>query len=106
MNTNTKLFDLRNYFTYGLSFAYTTTTRPRDRWQVTLATGARTQTSAGETFPNKNFPDTDTIQGGAYLQDEITALDGRLTVTPAVRVDYYKLNPNPDRYFWNSTGAG
>ena len=106
MNTDTKLFDLRNYLTYGLSFAYTTTTRPRDRWQITLATGARTQSVAGENFPNKNFPDTDTIQGGAYLQDEITALDGRLTVTPAVRVDYYKLNPNPDRYFWNSTGAG
>jgi hemoglobin/transferrin/lactoferrin receptor protein len=60
---------------------------------------------AGEVFPNKNFPDTETIQGGVYVQDEITALGGRLTVTPAVRVDYYKLNPNPDRYFWNSTGA-
>ncbi|MPZ31374.1 MAG: TonB-dependent hemoglobin/transferrin/lactoferrin family receptor [Rhodospirillales bacterium] len=105
MNTDTLLFGARNIFTYGLSFAYTTTTRPRDRWQITLATGARTKAVAGETFPNKNFPDTDTIQAGAYIQDEITALDGRLTLTPAVRLDYYKLNPNPDRYFWNSTGV-
>ena len=59
----------------------------------------------GETYPNKNFPDTETIQAGAYIQDEITALDGRLIVTPAVRLDYYSLNPNPDSYFWNSTGA-
>ncbi len=105
MNTDAKLFELRNLFTYGLSFAYTTTTRPRDRWQITLATGAATQSVGGETFPNKNFPDTDTIQAGAYVQDEITALGGRLLVTPAVRLDYYSLTPDPDRYFWNSTGV-
>ena len=105
MNTDTLLFGARNIFTYGLSFAYTTTTRPRDRWAITLATGARTKVVAGETFPNKNFPDTETIQAGAYVQDEITALDGRLTLMPAVRLDYYQLTPNPDRYFWNSTGA-
>ena len=105
MNTDTKLFDLRNVFTYGLSFAYTSTTRPRNRWQITLATGARTQVVGGEVFPNKNFPDTETVQAGAYVQDEITALGGRLTVIPAVRLDYYQLNPNPDRDFWNSTGT-
>ena len=105
LTTDAKLFDLRNVFTYGLSFAYTTTTRPRNRWQVTLATGAATQVVAGESFPNKNFPDTETAQAGIYVQDEITALDGKLTVMPAVRLDYYSLNPLPDRSFWNSTGA-
>ena len=105
MNTDTMLFGARNIFTYGLSFAYTTTTRPRDRWQITLANGARTKVVAGETFPNKNFPDTETIQAGVYIQDEITALDGRLSLLPAVRLDYYRLSPNPDQYFWNSTGA-
>lgn len=105
MNTDAQLFGLRNIFTYGLSFAYTTTTRPRNRWHITLATGARTQVVGGETFPNKNFPDTETAQAGVYLQDEITALGGRLTIMPAVRLDYYKLNPNPDGYFWNSTGT-
>jgi len=103
LNTNTKLLDLANTFTYGLSFNYTTTSRPRNRQQVTMATGISTQTSGGETFPNKNFPDTNTMQIGAYLQDEITA--GRLTITPAVRVDYYNLNPNPDADFWRSSGA-
>lgn len=105
MNTDTLLFDTRNIFTYGLSFAYTTTTRPRNRWQITLATGAANPVVGGETFPNKNFPDTDTVQAGVYVQDEITALDGRLSLLPAVRLDYYQLTPNPDRYFWNSTGA-
>jgi hemoglobin/transferrin/lactoferrin receptor protein len=106
MNTDTLLFGARNVFTYGLSFAYTNTSRPRDRWQLTFATGARTNVVAGETFPNKNFPDTQTVQAGAYVQDEITALDGRLSLLPGVRLDYYQLNPNPDKAFWNSTGAG
>lgn len=103
MNTNARLYDLSNYFTYGLSFSYTTTSRPRNRQQVSLTTGIATQTVGGETYPNKNFPDTNTVQAGAYLQDEITA--GRLTVTPAVRVDYYGLTPNPDADFWRSSGA-
>ncbi|MDP1966589.1 MAG: TonB-dependent receptor, partial [Reyranella sp.] len=105
MNTDAKFFDLRNFLTYGLSFFHTSTTRPRNRAQITLATGVTTQVVGGETYPNKNFPDTETIQAGAYIQDEITALGGRLVVTPAVRLDYYSLNPNPDKYFWNSTGA-
>jgi hemoglobin/transferrin/lactoferrin receptor protein len=103
LNSNARLFDLSNSFTYGLSFNYTTTSRPRNRQQVTLSTGTSTQSSGGETFPNKNFPDTSTVQVGAYVQDEITA--GRLTVTPALRVDYYNLNPNPDADFWRSSGA-
>jgi hemoglobin/transferrin/lactoferrin receptor protein len=105
LNTDRVLWGTRNIFTYGLSFAYTGTTRPRYRQQITLATGANTSTVAGETFPNKNFPDTETVQAGAYVQDEIRAMDGRLIVTPAVRLDYYALSPNPDRAFWNSTGA-
>ena len=105
MNTDATFFELRNLLTYGLSFTYTSTTRPRNRAQITLATGATTQVVGGETYPNKNFPDTTTVQGGAYVQDEITALDGKLVVTPAVRLDYYNLTPNPDQYFWNSTGS-
>jgi hemoglobin/transferrin/lactoferrin receptor protein len=103
LNTKAQLFDLSNYFTYGLSFSYTTSSRPRNRQQVSLSTGIATQTTGGETYPNKNFPDTNTVQAGAYVQDEITA--GRLTVTPAVRVDYYGLTPNPDADFWRSSGA-
>jgi hemoglobin/transferrin/lactoferrin receptor protein len=103
LNTRAQVLNLSNYFTYGLSFSYTTSSRPRNREQVSLTTGIATQTSGGETYPNKNFPDTNTVQAGAYVQDEITA--GRLTATPAVRVDYYGLTPNPDADFWRSSGA-
>jgi hemoglobin/transferrin/lactoferrin receptor protein len=103
LDSAAEIFGLHNAFTYGLSFSYTMTSRPRFRQQVTMATGATTNVVAGEAFPNKNFPDTQTAQAGIYLQDEITA--GRLTVTPAIRLDYYNLRPNPDGAFWRSSGA-
>jgi hemoglobin/transferrin/lactoferrin receptor protein len=101
--TRARLFDAVNTFTYGLSFNYTMTARSRNRVAVTMATGFTNQTSGGETFPNKNFPDTDTIQAGLYLQDEIVA--GPWTITPGVRLDYYSLSPDPDAMFWRSNGA-
>jgi hemoglobin/transferrin/lactoferrin receptor protein len=103
--TDRNIGGLDNFFTYGASFSWTTTTRPRNRTQITLATGATTNSVGGELYPNKNFPDTDTVQAGIYVQDEISALGGRLKITPAVRLDYYSMTPNPDKYFWNSTGA-
>ncbi|MDB5487960.1 MAG: TonB-dependent hemoglobin/transferrin/lactoferrin family receptor [Reyranella sp.] len=105
MHTDRQIGGLDNFFTYGASFSWTTTTRPRNRTQITLATGATTNSVGGELYPNKNFPDTDTVQAGIYVQDEISALGGRLKITPAVRLDYYNMTPDPDRYFWNSTGA-
>jgi hemoglobin/transferrin/lactoferrin receptor protein len=105
MHTDRNIGGLDNFFTYGASFSWTTTTRPRNRTQITLATGATTNSVGGELYSNKNFPDTDTVQAGIYVQDEISALGGRLKITPAVRLDYYSMTPNPDKYFWNSTGA-
>ncbi len=90
-------------FTYGAAVEFTSTTRPRNRTERNLTTGAVTSTVAGETYPSKNFPDTDTTQAGFYLQDEIRI--GRLEVTPAVRVDIYDLNPKRDAAFNNSAGA-
>ncbi|HLX01387.1 MAG TPA: TonB-dependent hemoglobin/transferrin/lactoferrin family receptor [Trinickia sp.] len=42
-------------------------------------------------FPNKAFPDTDYTLLGAFVQDEISY--GRLTVTPGLRFDAYRLSP-------------
>ncbi len=41
-------------------------------------------------FPNKAFPDTDYTLLGAFVQDQIGS--GRLTVTPGLRFDAYRLN--------------
>lgn len=89
--------------TYGASFEYVTTSRPRSRFESNLLAGTSTQVFAGETFPNKNFPDTDTYQTGLYLQDEFSY--GRATFLPAIRLDWYSLRPNPDGMFRNSAAS-
>ncbi|HYH38805.1 MAG TPA: TonB-dependent hemoglobin/transferrin/lactoferrin family receptor [Azospirillum sp.] len=103
MTSETTLFGLKNTFTYGGSLDRAETSRPRDRYETNLATGAVTRSFPGgpgvpaEIFPNKNYPDTTTIQAGAYVQDEVAY--ERFTFTPAVRVDYYKMTPHPDAAF-------
>ena len=50
----------------------------------------------GETFPTRAFPVTDFTLGGIFLSDEITLFDGALTLFPALRFDFYDLNPTDD----------
>lgn len=103
LQSQARLFGLPNTFTYGISLDYTTTSRPRDGTQYNLGAGTSTKTIAGETFPNKNFPDTTTVQAGAYVQDKLVA--GPLAVIPALRFDYYHLDPHPDADFRRSSAG-
>ncbi|WP_296722036.1 TonB-dependent hemoglobin/transferrin/lactoferrin family receptor [Erythrobacter sp.] len=50
----------------------------------------------GESFPTRAFPATDFTLGGVFLSDEITLLNGALTLFPALRFDFYDLNPTDD----------
>lgn len=50
----------------------------------------------GEAFPMRAFPTTDYTLAGAFVQDEIGLLDGRLKLFPALRFDHYKLSPKAD----------
>jgi hemoglobin/transferrin/lactoferrin receptor protein len=50
----------------------------------------------GESFPTRAFPVTDFTLGGIFLADEITLLNGTLTLFPALRFDFYDLNPTDD----------
>lgn len=47
----------------------------------------------GETYPTSAFPRTDYVLAGLFVQDEIALLDGKLTLYPALRYDYYSLDP-------------
>ncbi|MGB0935813.1 MAG: TonB-dependent hemoglobin/transferrin/lactoferrin family receptor [Colwellia sp.] len=42
----------------------------------------------------EKFPETDTTRLGVFLNDEISLLDGKLLVTPGMRIDNYEMNPN------------
>lgn len=60
----------------------------------------------GETFPTRAFPVTDFTLGGLFLGDELSLLDGRLVLYPALRFDYYKLDPEDDPLLPDFQGAG
>lgn len=96
--------DIVHEFTYGLTANYTETSRPRYRTEYN---GAGSSTNYfplnDETFPNKNFPDTETTTAGFYVQDSITA--GRFGIIPALRFDYYHLEPKPDALTANASAG-
>jgi hemoglobin/transferrin/lactoferrin receptor protein len=50
----------------------------------------------GETFPTRAFPVTDFTLGGLFVADQIALLDGALTLFPALRFDFYDLDPTDD----------
>lgn len=50
----------------------------------------------GETFPTRAFPVTDFTLGGLFLADELSLANGRLLIYPALRFDFYKLDPTDD----------
>jgi len=72
---------------------------------ITRQQGTRggTVPPVGETFPAKAFPTTDYTLAGLYVQDEITA--GPLAIYPAVRFDYYKLDPKADPLFTTASSG-
>lgn len=55
-----------------------------------------TEPPFGEVFPTRAFPATDFMLGGLFLASEFTFFDGALTVFPALRYDFYELDPTDD----------
>lgn len=60
---------------------------------------------AGESFPTKAFPTTDYTLAGLYVQDELMMLNERLRLYPALRYDYYRIEPKNDPLFTASVPA-
>ncbi|MFT3728957.1 MAG: TonB-dependent hemoglobin/transferrin/lactoferrin family receptor [Terricaulis sp.] len=61
--------------------------------------------SVGDFFPQRAFPITDYTMAGAFLQDEISVDEGRLTFFPALRYDTYDLTPHADALFPAATAG-
>ncbi|MBV2234226.1 MAG: TonB-dependent hemoglobin/transferrin/lactoferrin family receptor [Sterolibacterium sp.] len=58
--------------------------------------GTVTKNSAGEDYPLRDFPNGTTDSFGIFVQDEISLLDDRLTLTPGIRYDRTELKPDVD----------
>lgn len=82
-----------HHFVYGADVSLTRQTGLRDG----------TVPSVGDSFPSRAFPITDYTLAGVFVQDEITAFAGRLSLYPALRYDYYDLDPKADPLFTTFT---
>jgi hemoglobin/transferrin/lactoferrin receptor protein len=52
-----------------------------------------------DVFPNRPFPKTDFTYFGAFIQDEISLLDGKLKLYPAIRYDAFEVDPEPSSQY-------
>ncbi len=73
-------------FTYGGDFSHTEQEGLRDGVGPTF----------GDPLPSRPFPTTEFDLAGIFLQDEISLLNGQLSLFPALRYDWYELTPQPD----------
>ncbi|MEA5515452.1 TonB-dependent hemoglobin/transferrin/lactoferrin family receptor [Nodularia sp. UHCC 0506] len=94
--------DISHRLVYGFDLFNTSTSRPRDSTLFNETLGTSTKNVSGEIFPNKTFPDTDTLRGGIYIQNEIEFADGRVTLIPGIRYDYYQLTPYTNDVAFNN----
>ncbi|TNE34538.1 MAG: TonB-dependent hemoglobin/transferrin/lactoferrin family receptor, partial [Alphaproteobacteria bacterium] len=59
----------------------------------------------GEVFPTRAFPATDFTLGGVFIGSEFALFDGTVTIFPALRYDFYDLDPIDDPLLPTFTGA-
>ncbi|NNF51803.1 MAG: TonB-dependent receptor [Gammaproteobacteria bacterium] len=84
---------------YGLQLDRRAVNESRDNLLVNLDTGAATKIVLGETFPVRDFPVTQITEAAVFLHDEITPGEGRFTLIPGLRAEYYRLDPQPDSVY-------
>ena len=80
----------------GAEWLQTDITELRDGLQTSLIDGSSSNVILGEEMPVRDFPISRTDDIGLFVQDEIAFADGLWEIIPALRWDYYKLDPRPD----------
>ncbi|KYO51055.1 TonB-dependent hemoglobin/transferrin/lactoferrin family receptor [Tistrella mobilis] len=92
---------LSHRLTWGIDGDYTETDYERIDTTVNHTTGTTTVARAG----GFNFANATTIRADAYVQDEIGLWNGRLRVTPALRLAHYAIDPHPNADYKPVDGA-
>ncbi len=83
----------------GTEFGRSRIRERREGLQTNLLTGAVTNVVLGEVMPVRDFPISEVTDVGLYLQDEWRPGDGRWSVIPALRLDWYQLKPEVDAMY-------
>lgn len=85
--------------TWGAEISRTDLAQKRDGRAIDLLTGESTNVVLPDVFPVRDFPRSRIDNAALFVQDEISLADGKLTLLPGLRVDYYSLQPRHDPIF-------
>ena len=88
-----------HHLIYGLEYKSANIEEFRDGNETNLTTGVTLPIILGEIFPRRDFPNSQIDELGMFVLDEIKLSDSPWTIIPALRVDYYDLNPKRDELF-------
>ncbi|MBL4673548.1 MAG: TonB-dependent hemoglobin/transferrin/lactoferrin family receptor, partial [Arenicella sp.] len=89
---------------YGVDYDQSDSITLRVGNTVDRASGA--QLPEFTNFPTRDFPNSEYTSIGAFIQDDISLLDGRLHLIPALRYDNFELEPTVDAiYLSGNTGS-
>ena len=91
----------KHQMVYGFDYEKTETTRPRMRFETNLMTGTVSFSVDGETYPNKTFPDSESVRKALFFNDRINLSDNQI-LSLGFRYDDYELNTTTDTLFLNS----
>lgn len=83
----------------GLEISEARVVEQRDGLQTNLTNGTVTSTILGERLPVRDFPISRIREAGLYLQDEWRPAGGRWSLIPALRADWYQLQPQVDALY-------
>ena len=73
---------------YGLDVEKSTSTRTVDKLYAVAGTPKN-----GYPQSTEKFPETEVFRAGAFINDEISLLEGKLLVTPGARFDTFEMDP-------------
>ena len=97
LNKRFELAASQHVLTYGLDYDVSDTETLREGRTVNRATGV--QAFEFQAFPTRDFPLSEYTSSGFFVQDDISFLDGRLSVIPALRYDNFELQAQADSVF-------
>lgn len=96
---------IRQNIVYGAEQESIDVTRPRYRTETNLLTQAINSNIGGELYPNKTFPDTETVRTAFFINNRIDISD-KTSIVIGARHDSYELNISVDQLFKNVNPFG
>ena len=93
------LNNIQHRIGYGFELINNKVSDLRNAEQTDIQTSQTTKTLLGETFPLRDFPNSNVNEYGVYLHDEISLFNDELIISPGIRFEHYALKPQADPLF-------